>query len=58
LPHWMRASGPPSSSASTVTSKESGIGGGDAIDVELTLDTAPRTVEVPDDLQSVLRAAP
>ena len=34
--------------------KESGINGGDAIDVELTLDTAPRTVEVPADLQSAL----
>jgi hypothetical protein len=38
--------------------KESGIQGGDAIDVELTLDTAPRTVEVPDDLQSALNASP
>jgi Bacteriocin-protection, YdeI or OmpD-Associated/Domain of unknown function (DUF1905) len=37
--------------------KESGIQGGDAIDVELTLDTAPRTVEVPDDLQSALNAS-
>jgi hypothetical protein len=37
---------------------ESGIAGGDAIDVELTLDTAPRTVEVPDDLQAALSAAP
>lgn len=37
--------------------KESGIGGGDAIDVELTLDTAPRTVEVPDDLRSALDAS-
>ena len=31
--------------------QESGIQGGDAIDVELTLDTAPRTVDVPDDRQ-------
>lgn len=38
--------------------KESGIGGGDPIDVELTLDTTPRTVEVPDDLQSALAASP
>jgi hypothetical protein len=37
---------------------ESGIAGGDAIDVELTLDSAPRTVEVPDDLQAALSAAP
>lgn len=32
----------------------SGIQGGDAITVELTLDTAPRTVEVPQDLASAL----
>ena len=38
--------------------KESGIGGGDAIDVELTLDTAPRVVEVPDDLRAALDASP
>jgi len=37
--------------------KESGIQGGDAIEVELTLDTAPRTVDVPDDLQSALDAS-
>jgi len=37
---------------------ESGIKGGDAIDVELTLDTAPRTVEIPDDLQAALDASP
>lgn len=38
--------------------KESGIQGGDAIEVDLTLDTAPRTVEVPNDLQSALDASP
>ena len=38
--------------------QESGINGGDAIDVELTLDTAPRTVEVPDDLRAALDASP
>jgi Bacteriocin-protection, YdeI or OmpD-Associated/Domain of unknown function (DUF1905) len=37
--------------------KESGIEGGDAIDVDLTLDTTPRTVDVPDDLQSALNAS-
>lgn len=37
---------------------ESGIKGGDAIDVELTLDAAPRVVEVPDDLQAALDASP
>jgi bacteriocin resistance YdeI/OmpD-like protein/uncharacterized protein DUF1905 len=38
--------------------KESGLGGGDPIDVELTVDTAPRVVEVPDDLQAALDASP
>jgi hypothetical protein len=38
--------------------RESGIAGGDAIDVELTVDHAPRTVEVPDDLQAALAAVP
>ncbi|NQX26440.1 DUF1905 domain-containing protein [Microbacteriaceae bacterium VKM Ac-2854] len=33
-----------------------GIQGGDAIDVELELDTAPRTVEVPADLAAALEA--
>ena len=37
---------------------ESGIEGGDAIDVELTLDTAPRTVDVPADLRAALDASP
>ncbi|MFI7324060.1 YdeI/OmpD-associated family protein [Streptomyces rubiginosohelvolus] len=38
--------------------KETGIGGGDAIEVELTFDTAPRTVEPPEDLAAALAAAP
>ncbi|MFI0873883.1 hypothetical protein C6W96_11555 [Streptomyces sp. CS149] len=38
--------------------KATGIGGGDAIEVELTLDTAPRTVEPPEDLAAALAAAP
>ncbi|MFD5199275.1 YdeI/OmpD-associated family protein [Streptomyces sp. NPDC058375] len=38
--------------------KETGIGGGDAIEVELTVDTAPRTVEPPEDLAAALAAAP
>lgn len=33
---------------------ESGIAGGDAVEVELTVDTEPRTVEVPDDLRAAL----
>jgi hypothetical protein len=37
--------------------KESGIHGGDAIEVELTLDASPRTVELPDDLQSALNSS-
>ena len=38
--------------------QESGIEGGDAIDVELAVDTAPRTVEVPKDLRAALDASP
>jgi hypothetical protein len=37
--------------------EESGVGGGDAIDVQLTLDTAPRTVELPDDLRCALNSS-
>ncbi|TPG31977.1 YdeI/OmpD-associated family protein [Mycolicibacterium hodleri] len=37
--------------------RESGVGGGDAIDVELVLDTAPRTVSLPADLQASLDAS-
>ena len=33
---------------------ESGISGGDAIDVEVVLDSAPRVVDVPEDLQAAL----
>lgn len=35
-----------------------GIQGGDPIVVDLEVDTAPRTVEVPDDLAAALEAAP
>ena len=35
----------------------SGIAGGDALDVELALDTAPRDTPVPDDLAAALEAA-
>jgi hypothetical protein len=38
--------------------KETGIDGGDAIEVELTLDTAPRTVEPPEDFAAALAAEP
>ena len=36
----------------------SGLSGGEAIEVTLELDTAPRTVEVPDDLAAALDAVP
>jgi hypothetical protein len=35
----------------------SGIKGGDAITVDVELDTAPRTIDVPDDLAAALAAA-
>lgn len=38
--------------------RESGISGGDSIDVELALDTVPRTVEPPADLAAALAAVP
>jgi hypothetical protein len=38
--------------------RDSGIGGGDAIDVELVVDTARRVVEVPEDLRTALDGSP
>ncbi len=35
----------------------SGLNGGDAIEVEIALDTAPRTVELPEDFATALEAA-
>jgi hypothetical protein len=35
-----------------------GVAGGDEVDVEISLDTAPRTVSVPPDLQAALDAEP
>lgn len=35
-----------------------GVAGGDDVDVEIELDTAPREVEVPDDLAALLAAEP
>jgi hypothetical protein len=35
-----------------------GVAAGDAVDVEVTVDTEPRTVEVPADLAAALDAAP
>ncbi len=34
------------------------VAAGDVLDVDISLDTAPRTVEVPDDLATALAAAP
>ena len=38
--------------------RETGLAGGDPIEVTLAVDTVPRTVEVPDDLAAALEAAP
>ena len=35
-----------------------GVAGGDEVDVEIALDTAPRTVTVPDELSAALAAEP
>jgi hypothetical protein len=37
--------------------EESGISGGDAVEVTLTVDVEPRTVEVPEDLRAALDVA-
>jgi hypothetical protein len=37
---------------------ESGISGGDAIDVELVVDSAPRVIDVPEDLRTALDGSP
>lgn len=37
---------------------ESGLSGGQEVEVEIVLDAAPRTVEVPDDLQAALAGEP
>jgi len=36
----------------------SGLAAGDEVDVEITLDTAPREMKAPDDLAEALRASP
>ena len=38
--------------------EKAGVSAGDRLDVELELDTAPRVVEVPDDLAAALAATP
>lgn len=35
-----------------------GVGAGDVVDVDVELDTAPRTVDVPPDLAAALKASP
>src|SRR5690606_31884253 len=45
-------------SASAEIRERAGIAGGDDIDVDLELDTAPREVEVPADFSSALDAEP
>ncbi len=45
-------------SASAEVREKAGIAGGDDIDVDLELDTAPREVEVPVDFSSALDAEP
>lgn len=45
-------------SVSAETRAAAGVAGGDEVDVELTLDTAPRTVDVPADLAAALDAEP
>jgi hypothetical protein len=35
-----------------------GVDGGDEVDIDLELDTAPRVIEVPDDLAAALAASP
>ena len=43
---------------SAETRAGAGVAGGDVVEVEIALDTAPRTVSVPDDLAAALDAEP
>jgi hypothetical protein len=45
-------------SLSAANRAAAGVAAGDEVDVELALDTAPRTVDVPDDLATALAARP
>jgi hypothetical protein len=45
-------------SLSKANREAAGVKGGDKVEVTLELDTAPRTVEVPDDLAAALAAKP
>jgi Bacteriocin-protection, YdeI or OmpD-Associated/Domain of unknown function (DUF1905) len=50
--------GVPMVGVSEAVRNATGVRGGEEIDVEIVLDTAPRTVEVPDDLARALDADP
>ena len=41
-------------SLSSENRKNAGVNGGDSLEVQIELDTAPRTVDVPDELQTAL----
>lgn len=61
--HTYRASvatvdGAPMISLSAENRAKAGVAAGDEVEVEVTLDTAPREVEVPDDLAAALDAEP
>lgn len=45
-------------SVSAAVREEAGVAAGDVVEVELTVDTEPRTVEVPDDLAAALAGDP
>ncbi|QQR40440.1 YdeI/OmpD-associated family protein [Devosia rhizoryzae] len=45
-------------SLSAARRAESGVAGGDTVEVELTLDTTPREVDVPEDMASILANEP
>src|SRR4029078_4854400 len=48
--------GEPMIGVSDAVRQASGVAGGDRVDVEVVLDTAPRTITVPDDLAAALDA--
>jgi hypothetical protein len=51
-------SGEPMIGVSEAVRNVTGVRGGDTVEVDLVLDTAPRTVAVPDDLAAALDAVP
>ena len=50
--------GEPMIGVSDAVRQASGVAGGDTVEVDVVLDTAPRTVAVPDDLAAALDAEP